>query len=94
MRYRDGQEMHLGDRMVLWDGSEGTIVCSMDTHEYSPDYPREHWAYLVQGVLILSENPDLVRCIGTEGEMRLLARGKIMILAEMIPPKKPMRGVQ
>jgi len=77
MRYPDGQEVHLGDRMELWDGGEGLVVCSIDTQEYSRDYPKEHWAYLDRGVLILSEKIGLVHCLEPEGEMRLLARGKI-----------------
>lgn len=80
MHYPDGQEMHVGDRVAPWEGSEGPVVCSIDTQEYSPDYPREHWACLAQGVLILSEKPGLVHCIETEGEMRLLARGKRLSL--------------
>jgi hypothetical protein len=51
-------------------------VCSIDTQEYSPDYPREHWAYLDRGILIMSEKLGLVHCIETDGEMRLLARSK------------------
>jgi hypothetical protein len=31
MRYPDGQEIRLGDRMKLWDGSEAIVVCSIDT---------------------------------------------------------------
>lgn len=74
MHYPDGQEIRLGDRMALWDGSEATVVCSIDTEEYSPDYPPEHWAYLGHGILIESEKLGLVHCVETEGEMRLLAR--------------------
>jgi hypothetical protein len=35
MRYPDGQEVHLGDRVEPWNGNEGTVVCSVDTEEYS-----------------------------------------------------------
>jgi hypothetical protein len=78
---------------IAWSyGTEAKdVVCSIDTQEYSHDYPREHWAYLDRGVLILSEKLGLVHCVETEGEMRLLARG--MILAEIIPPKTPVWGV-
>jgi hypothetical protein len=76
MRYPDGQDIRLGDRMMLWGGGEATVVCSIDTQEYSPDYPREHWAYLDRGILIMSEKLGLVHCIETDGEMRLLARSK------------------
>jgi hypothetical protein len=74
MHYPDGQEIRLGDRMAIWDGSEATVVCSIDTEEYSPDYPREHWAYLGEGILIDSVKLGRVHSAVAEGEMRLLAR--------------------
>jgi hypothetical protein len=52
MRYPDGQEIRLGDRMKLWDGSEAIVVCSIDTREYSRDFPGEHWEYLARGIVI------------------------------------------
>ena len=36
MHYPDGQAIRLGDRMALRDGSEATVVCSIDAEEYSP----------------------------------------------------------
>ena len=36
MHYPDGQAIRLGDRMALRDGSEATVLCSIDTEEYSP----------------------------------------------------------
>jgi hypothetical protein len=76
MRYPDGQEIRLGDRMELWDGSEAIVVCSIDTQEYSHDFPKEHWEYLTRGILISTARLGLVHCVETEGEMRLLARGR------------------
>jgi hypothetical protein len=76
MRYPDGQEIRLGDRMKLWDGSEAIVVCSIDTQEYSRDFPGEHWEYLARGIVISTAKLGLVHCVETEGEMRLLARGK------------------
>jgi hypothetical protein len=47
MKYPDGQEARLGDRVELWEQNEGAVVCSLDTNEYSADYPREHWQVLI-----------------------------------------------
>jgi len=32
----------------------------MDTHEYSREYPREHWAYLKTGIMIDTTELGLV----------------------------------
>jgi hypothetical protein len=77
MRYADGQEVHLGDRVELWDGNEGEVVCSIDRQGYSAAHPKEQWEYLARGVLILSERAGLIHYIEPETKMRLLARGKI-----------------
>jgi hypothetical protein len=54
MRYPDGQLARLGDRLRLWDGVERTIVCSLNTDEYSAAYPRSEWDCLKTGVLVHS----------------------------------------
>jgi hypothetical protein len=77
MRYPNGQEARLGDRVALWPGNEGTVVCSIDTEEYSDAYLREEWSHLARGILIFSEQVGLIHYIEPEVEMRLLARAQI-----------------
>jgi hypothetical protein len=38
MRYPDRQEARLGDRVQLWKHNEGTVVCSLDTNEYTSSF--------------------------------------------------------
>ena len=40
MKYRSGHESRLGDRIRVGGDSFGVIVCSVDTHEYSPKFSR------------------------------------------------------
>jgi hypothetical protein len=54
MRCPEGQEVRLGDQVVLWAGCEGVVVCSIDTGEFSDDYPEADCAHLERGVLIAS----------------------------------------
>jgi len=51
MRYHDVQIAQLGD-VVSLAGMIGKIVCSIDTGQYSDDYPEQAWAYLQKGVMI------------------------------------------
>jgi hypothetical protein len=74
MQYPDGQEAHIGDRVELWAGNLGTVVCSIDAAEYQEDYPKEQWSYLGRGILVVSEQTGLIHYEAPECTMRLLAR--------------------
>jgi hypothetical protein len=43
MKYQGGQESRLGDRIRIGGDSSGVVVCSIDTDEYTPEFPREQW---------------------------------------------------
>jgi hypothetical protein len=74
MKYPDGQIAHLGDRVRLWDTAEGTVVCSLDTDEFSDGYPKDQWGYLRQGVLIYSAQTGLIHYLEPEATFQLLER--------------------
>ncbi|CDX21895.1 conserved hypothetical protein [Mesorhizobium sp. ORS 3324] len=74
MKYPDGTPARLGDKIVVWEGNEGVVVCSMDTDEYSEDYPKEAFGYLKQGIMVLSEKAGLIHYVEPEASMRLLER--------------------
>lgn len=74
MKYPDGQEVRLRDKVRLWAGAEGVVVCSLDTHEYSPAYPEAEWGYLKNGVLIRSDAAGLIHYVRPEGSLQLIER--------------------
>jgi hypothetical protein len=76
MRYPDGQIARRGDRVRLWNGMEGTVVCSLDTDEFSDEYPRDQWDYLRCGVLVQSEKAGLIHYLEPEATFQLLERTK------------------
>jgi hypothetical protein len=61
MKYSDGTEARLGDRVRITNGDSGVIVASMDTSEFSSEYPAENYADLKTGILILTDKGALVR---------------------------------
>jgi len=61
MKYRDGIEMRVGDRVRIRNGDTGVIVASMDAGEFSPDYPKEKWEDLKTGIMVLTDKGALVR---------------------------------
>ena len=60
MKYPDGTEAKLGDRVQLSNGERGIIVFSIDTNEYAADFPKEQWSYLSSGVMIRTDAGALV----------------------------------
>ena len=74
MKYPDGQIAYLGDRVRLWSGVEGTVVCSLDTQEFSDQYPVGQWRYLKNGVPIHSTQTGLIHYLDSEPTFQLLGR--------------------
>ena len=61
MRYTDdGTEIRLGDRVRLYGVQTGVVVFSIDTDEYSDEFPKGDWAYLKSGVMVKTENGALI----------------------------------
>ena len=58
LKYRDGREVKLGDRVKLGEDSGGVVVASIDTREYSPVCTEAEWSFLQKGVLVDYEEPD------------------------------------
>lgn len=61
MKYSDGSEARLGDRVRIENGDTGVIVVSIDTDEFSTDYPKREWGYLESGILVRTDTGALVR---------------------------------
>ena len=74
MKYPSGEEVRLGDTVSPWAGAEGVVVCSLDTREYSVDYPESEWSYLKSGVLVLSSHAGLIHYIEPETTLTLFRR--------------------
>ena len=59
MKYADGRRVSIGDRVKLWEDQFGTVVCSIDTKEFSEEYPEDAWAHLNNGILIKTDDGEL-----------------------------------
>lgn len=74
MKYSSGQEVRLGDKVKLGDDSGGVVVCSIDTDEYTPEYPKTQWAYLKQGVMVNFPKYGLIHYEQAEADLELVER--------------------
>jgi hypothetical protein len=60
MKYIDGKEVLLGDRIQLWDGLAGTVVCLLEERRSIPDFNFAEWAYLAKGIVVETDEAGLV----------------------------------
>ena len=76
MKYPDGQQVKLGDRVKLGKDREGIVVCSIDTDEYSAEHPKEQWGYLKKGVMIEFSLYGLIHYEEAEPDLELMGRAQ------------------
>lgn len=74
MKYPDGQEVRLGDRVKLGQDDGGVVVASIDTNEYSDEHSKAQWSYLKKGVMIEFPKHGLIHYEQPEPDLRLIAR--------------------
>jgi hypothetical protein len=75
MKDCNGQEVRRGDRVRLWEGEHGTVVCSMDGGEYGAEYPESEWSYLKSGVLIKSDTFGLFHYTEPDQDFAVIGSG-------------------
>jgi hypothetical protein len=73
MKYSDGNEVRLGDRVRL-GGDSGIVVASIDTREYSAECTEAAWSYLKRGVVIKFPSYGLIHYAEPEPDLELIAR--------------------
>jgi len=76
MKYSDGRDVKVGDKVKLdyYDDSTGIVVCSMDTGEYTEEYPESAWSYLGKGVMIEAPKYGLVHYKEPDEDLQLISR--------------------
>ena len=75
MKYADGKEIRLGDQVGLASSDQGIVAASMDSNEYSPEYPGEEWSYLKKGVMVQFSKCGLIHYELAEPDLYLICRG-------------------
>lgn len=60
MKYIDGKQVIVGDKVLISGQHKGLVVADMDGDGYSADYPREQWDNLQSGVMIVTDFGGLV----------------------------------
>jgi hypothetical protein len=74
MKYADGQEIRLGDKVKLGSDTGGRVVCVIETGEYSDGYAQAQWGYLKKGAMIAFPKYGLIHYEEAEADLELLER--------------------
>lgn len=74
MKYSNGTEVRIGDKVQLWEGCHGVVVCSMDTDQYSPEFSKKDWSYLRTGVMVKTDKAGLIHYVEADEDLQLIKR--------------------
>jgi hypothetical protein len=72
MKYKNGEIAKVGDKVKLWNGCYGAVVCSIDTHEYTNEYQEKDWKYLGEGILVFTDQTGLIHYPKMEENIELV----------------------
>jgi hypothetical protein len=73
MKDCNGQEVRAGDRVKLWKDNYGTVICSIDTREFTADYPESEWGYLKSGIVIRTDTNGLFHYIEPDEDFEVVS---------------------
>lgn len=74
MRYRDGQDVKLGDHVRLGHDDRGVVVCSIEAGEFTPEFPEAQWAHLKVGFVVRFPNYGVIHYAEAEDDLVLIER--------------------
>jgi hypothetical protein len=72
MKYLNNRDVAVGDRLLLWHDQPGTVVCSIDTGEFTEEYPKEQWGYLKSGILAKTDIEELFHYTEPDEDLELM----------------------
>ena len=69
--YADGTEIKMGQKLLTKNGAFGVVVCCIGSNEFSEGYPKKHWDYLKDGVLVEYTDGVLIHYSGVTDYERI-----------------------
>ncbi len=76
MKYSDGQDVRLGDRVKLGQDDGGIVMASIDTNEYTSEHSEAQWSYLKKGVMLKFPKYGLIHYEEPEPDLQLIERAQ------------------
>jgi hypothetical protein len=67
-----GTLIRLGNRVSIRNAIEGVVVFSIDTDEFSTEFPKDKWVYLGRGIMAETERFGLVHLEETDEDVEIV----------------------
>lgn len=74
MKYSDGEQVKLNDRVKLGGDESGIVVCIIEDDKYTDNFSKAQWGYLKEGMLVKFQNYGLIHFIKIEKGLQLIQR--------------------
>jgi hypothetical protein len=74
MRYLDGRDILLGDKVDLGGGMTGVVVGCIEEGEFADGFPKDKWGYLAKGVIVKSEQAGIIHYPKSDVDLVLIQR--------------------
>ncbi len=69
-----GRLIRLGDRVAIGRGLDGVVVLSIDTDEFSPEFPKADWEYLGRGIVVQTKQCGLIHLDKSDEDTEIIDR--------------------
>ena len=76
MKYADGQQVQVGDRVGLGVDEGGVVVCSIEDCVFTDGHTADQWAYLRKGFMVEFPTLGLIHYEAAEEDLRLISRAE------------------
>lgn len=60
MKYADGTEVAVGDRVRLTNGDLATVVFDVDSGVFDSEFVKSEWEYLRNGIMVETDRGALI----------------------------------
>jgi hypothetical protein len=68
----NGKPIRVGDDLRVGNWTVGLVVCSMDTGEFSPAYPKGVWEHLERGIMVETHHAGLIHYAENIDELEII----------------------
>ncbi|HUB85706.1 MAG TPA: hypothetical protein VL971_08430 [Rhizomicrobium sp.] len=69
-----GRLIRLGDQVSIGGGMVGIVVFSIDTGEFSSEFPKVDWAHLGRGIMVQTTKAGLVHLADTDEDVQIISQ--------------------
>ena len=70
----NGKLVGLGDHITIGSGLNGVVVFSIDTDQFSEEFPKDEWSYLERGIMVKTEQAGLVHIAASDEDLEIICK--------------------